>query len=472
VREYFGEQVQHQRAEAWREGNRRLYEHYRALAPPLPENVRDLEPLLLAVTCGCQAGLLRDALHEVYVTRIQRGDASFAAKALGARGALLSVLAHFFEHGRWGSPAQTGVKGQSLTAEDQLLILMQAGTYLTATRGFSTPEARTCYERAEALCHALNRPLLLYSALTGQWRHCLLTDRLAATMQIAQRVYALARQQDSPALLVGAYRALAGTLYHLGEFNAARRHARCGVQLWRSGCVPAPVEEVHAPAVLCLCYEALAEWHFGEIASCRAAMAEAISVATELSDTHALALALFHAASLGQFDGDPAEVERLTADLIEVSTRQHFALWLTAAEILRGWARSTSGDAAGGLVCIEEGIRDYRAAGAMLYMPYVLALKAEALHRADRAAEALSTINEAETLIEKSGELWWSAELYRLRGVLLAALGTDELQIEAAFRAAIRLAKQQKSTSLERRAQAAFAEYCRRNAKAPDSTYD
>jgi hypothetical protein len=184
-------------------------------------------------------------------------------------------------------------------------------------------------------------------------------------MQIAQRVYALAQQQNNPALLVGAYRALAGTLYHLGEFEAARQHARRGVQLWRSGCVPAPVEEVHAPAVLCLCYEALAEWHFGEIALCRASIAEAISVATELSDTHALALALFHAASLGHFDGDPAEVERLTADLIEVSTRQDFALWLTAAEILRGWARSTSGDAAGGLVCIEEGIRDYRAAGAM-----------------------------------------------------------------------------------------------------------
>ena len=153
------------------------------------------------------------------------------------------------------------------------------------------------------------------------------------------------------------------------------------------------------------------------------------------------------------------EVERLTADLIEVSTRQGFAFWLTAAEILRGWARSTSGDAAEGLVCIEEGIRDYRAAGARLYMPYILALKAEALHRADRAAEALSTISEAEALIETSGERWWCAEVYRLRGVLLAALDADEPQIEAAFDAAIRSAKQQKiSTTLARRAEAAFAE--------------
>jgi hypothetical protein len=34
-------------------------------------------------------------LHEVYIVRIQRGDASFAAKVLGAKGALLAVLTHF-----------------------------------------------------------------------------------------------------------------------------------------------------------------------------------------------------------------------------------------------------------------------------------------------------------------------------------------------------------------------------------------
>ena len=97
-----------------------------------------MEPLFLAVICGCNAGLFREVLHEVYIPRIQRGNASFAANVLGARGALLSVLVHFFEHGRWGSPVESGVEGQSLTAEDQLFILMQAGLYLTATRGLGS----------------------------------------------------------------------------------------------------------------------------------------------------------------------------------------------------------------------------------------------------------------------------------------------------------------------------------------------
>src|SRR5215510_3479728 len=116
-----------------------------------------MEPLFSAVICGCNAGLFREGLNEVYIPRIQRGNACFAAKVLGATGPLLSVLVHFFEHGRWVSFFEIDVERQSLTAEDQLFILMQSGLYLTATRGLGAPEARICYDRAEPLCRLLNR---------------------------------------------------------------------------------------------------------------------------------------------------------------------------------------------------------------------------------------------------------------------------------------------------------------------------
>jgi len=53
----------------------------------------------------------------------------------------------------------------------------------------------------------------------------------------------------------------------------------------------------------------------------------------------------------------------------------------------------------------------------------------------------------------------WCAELHRLRGVFLAAIGADEAQIEASFCAAIRTAKGQKSVSLAKRAEASYSEY-------------
>jgi hypothetical protein len=162
VREYFGEQLRNQQKGAWKECNQRLYHYYQALAPALPESVREMEALFLAVICGCNAGLYHQALHEIYIPRIQRGEVRFAANVLGARGALLSVLIHFFKGGRWGSLVEPIVEGRDLTSEDQLFILMHAGLCLTATRGFAAREALSCYQRAETLSVSLNQPLVLF----------------------------------------------------------------------------------------------------------------------------------------------------------------------------------------------------------------------------------------------------------------------------------------------------------------------
>jgi hypothetical protein len=80
VREYYGEQLRDQRSDAWKECNRRLYYYYRALAPQLPNNFREMEALFLAVICGCNSKLYREALHEVYIERIQQGGTFFAAR--------------------------------------------------------------------------------------------------------------------------------------------------------------------------------------------------------------------------------------------------------------------------------------------------------------------------------------------------------------------------------------------------------
>jgi hypothetical protein len=92
-------------------------------------------------------------------------------------------------------------------------------------------------------------------------------------------------------------------------------------------------------------------------------------------------------------------------------------------------------------------------------VPFGLALKAEALHLADRTPEALDAIREADILVESFGERSSCAELYRLRGVFLTKLGADEAEIKEAFCEAISTAKQQKSISLATRAEATYAEY-------------
>jgi hypothetical protein len=107
-------------------------------------------------------------------------------------------------------------------------------------------------------------------------------------------------------------------------------------------------------------------------------------------------------------------------------------------------------------------IADHEGTGVMLTVPFLLALKAEALHLADRTVEALEAIREAQALVERFENRYWSAELHRLRGVFLATIGAAETQIQASFREAIRTANEQKSISLAARAEASLAEYRRR----------
>ena len=100
----------------------------------------------------------------------------------------------------------------------------------------------------------------------------------------------------------------------------------------------------------------------------------------------------------------------------------------------------------------------------MVGLPTFLGIKAEALHLAVLTFVALEGITEAEGLAERFDQRYWCAELHRLRGVCLAARDADEAQIEASFREAIRIAKEQKSISLEERAEATYAEYCSQKA--------
>jgi len=167
---------------------------------------------------------------------------------------------------------------------------------------------------------------------------------------------------------------------------------------------------------------------------------------------------------LGYFERNVSKVEGLASEAIELSMRHDFAHWPAFATVLRGWARSASGDVAQGIAWIEDGIRHYRMVSSIAMTPCWLSVRAEALHCANRSSEAVEAITEAQALAQRSEERWWCAELYRLRGMLLAATGADETQIEVSFCEAIRIAKEQKAVSLEKRAEATYAEYRRQKA--------
>jgi tetratricopeptide (TPR) repeat protein len=125
VREHFGKQLKQEHLEAWREGNNRLYECYKASAKELPDTLEEMAPLFAAVLHGCQAGKHQEALNEVYWKRILREQEFFSSKKLGAMGSNLSVLSGLFDP-PWSKPVD------GLVENIKGFVLNESGFYLRA----------------------------------------------------------------------------------------------------------------------------------------------------------------------------------------------------------------------------------------------------------------------------------------------------------------------------------------------------
>ncbi len=126
VREHFGQQLREDHPDAWREGNGRLYEHYKQAAPELPDTLEEMAPLFAAVAHGCAAGRHQEALDDVYQLRIQRGGRmNFCMARLGAVGADTAALSNFFAI-LWSQPVH------DLAPYNKTAVLSWAGFRLRA----------------------------------------------------------------------------------------------------------------------------------------------------------------------------------------------------------------------------------------------------------------------------------------------------------------------------------------------------
>jgi len=126
LREHFKQRLKRECADAWREGNNRLYEHLKNTTKEFPNTMEQMFPLFFAVTHGCAAGRSKEVLDEIYLRRIQRGDKYFVLYQLGAFGADLAAVSGFFDN-PWELPRA------EFSAIDKALVLSIAGYDLRAS---------------------------------------------------------------------------------------------------------------------------------------------------------------------------------------------------------------------------------------------------------------------------------------------------------------------------------------------------
>ena len=100
VREYFGEKLQSETPDAWREGHSRLFDYYKGpgCAKDYPDTLEEMAPLYAAVPHGCAARRCEETFREVGYHRILREDEHYSVNTLGAIGANLAAVSCFFVH--------------------------------------------------------------------------------------------------------------------------------------------------------------------------------------------------------------------------------------------------------------------------------------------------------------------------------------------------------------------------------------
>ncbi|HEV8718560.1 MAG TPA: adenylate/guanylate cyclase domain-containing protein [Candidatus Binatia bacterium] len=346
-------------------------------------------------------------------------------------------------------------------AQQELDLQTTLGPTLMAAKGYAAPEVEQAYARARELCQQVGETPRLLQVLLGLEAFYFIRGKLQTARELGEQCLLLAQRMQDPARLLQAHYALGLTLVHLGELVFVREHIEQVIALYDSQ--KRRSRAVHDPGVGSLSYAALALWPLGYPDQALKRSHEAIALAQELSHPFSLAVALDFAAWLHQFCRERQAAQERAEAAIAVSTEHGFPFWLAMGAIVHGWALVEGGQGEKGVAQIHQGLADYQATGAELGRPYFLALLAEAYGKVGQVEEGLSVPAEALAQVDKTGERYYEAELYRLKGQLtlqkfqvsgseFQVQNSPESEAEEYFLKAIEIARRQQAKSLELRA--------------------
>ncbi len=420
VREHFGRRAKDQFPSSWRDANARLFHHYCLAAPPQPRTVEEMEPLFLAVVAACNAELHQEAFDTVYRPRIMRDDEQYAATVLVVHSALLYVLSHFFVGGDWRRPHP------ALKPHAQLTLLMDAGYHLTAVRGYAAREVGDCYSAAQTLCESLGDNASLFGVRLAQCRLYRLRGDLARSLGVARELERNAGEADPMVA-----RALASTLFYTGHFETTARYAAVGdVQYPPAQALANARLDVNDPAVSCAGYLGLAQTLLGAMGDGLDNAARAARSARALEHGHTWAVAQLMLTMVHQFRREPQLVVSEASKLTQICSAGGFDLWRIAGEILEAWAHAYTTGQHDATSILESKIAQWRAMGALLFLPYWYGLLADVAiagvpdigpgsTNGSSQGTADKALDLGLSMSQQTGETWWDPELRRLRAILL-----------------------------------------------------
>jgi DNA-binding SARP family transcriptional activator/predicted ATPase len=339
--------------------------------------------------------------------------------------------------------------------QEELELLATLGPSLVVTRGYSSHEVGETYSRGLRLAKPSGDRKHLFSMLSGAWTFHLVRGQLEESRRLAQDFVDNAKPDDLPAIEMTGRFLLGTSLFHQGQLLASREQIEQAVPALMHASHPALALFAAGPniGVFCKSYLSHVLWHLGDAGLAKSRSHEAVGLARELSDSFCLAFALDYAAMLDVFRQDAESALAHATEASAICRKYGFSYYLAWTDILAGWATAVVDDPVAGLSRLNDGLVALRATGGEIRLPFYYGLVAEACGLAGETREALANIDDAFAFENKNGELWFSPELHRIRGDVLARAG-DSAGAQMSYRCAVESARQIGAKAAEQRAAA------------------
>ncbi len=392
-----------------------------------------------------QAGLLDKAVHY----RHQAGDQAMRLSAYE------EAIAHYMR-----ALALLATLPSSLARREQEFALQFAlYTPLSITRGWGGPEMRSSLARAYELSQTLGAGpqleatlLALSTAYAGQ-------GAIHKALAVGQELLRLAQRTQDSLSLAAAHLTIGATLFFHGELQTAREHLEQALALYDLEPSPPALLNGVDQEVTCLTWLAWVLWALGYPEQAARSRHAALARAKEMNESPTLAFALAVAGALfciltGETGAAPCHQDAL----LHVVTDKDLVLYRVLGMLVEGLRRVELGQVEAGLAAIKESGVAWQAMGTQPGRVLQLVILVVAYWRAGQVEQAMSTVGQALTLVERVGLRYSEAELWRLKGELLAhGEYPDEAEVEACFQRAIAVAQQQGARLWELRAVVSLA---------------
>jgi len=353
----------------------------------------------------------------------------------------------------------------------ELELCCGSAAVLQTLKGDGASETGRAYAQALELWERLGSPAEFLHVPWGKSRYHIYHGEFDLALRLAEGVLHRSRQyNDSAGLVLGHYSS-GHNLLLTGRFASCRSHLEEALALYDPIAHCSLTDHAgHHPQVNAQSLLGIVLLYLGYPDQALAQSSAAIAEARRLTHPPTLAASLANGSRLLSLAGTEAALNERADELVALATDWGFPFWGVLGMLYHGWVAVKRGDVANGISLLRSGSAAYRAAGAEIGMPYFLGLLARACEIAGQIEEAVTQLDDALQIADRTGARWFVPELDRHMGQLLLLQGHSEAA-EEIYRKALAIADEQEAKLWELRAAASLARLLRdqgRRAEARD----